>query len=90
LNYELRFSRINLIQVKPAQQSVHLTLGILCVFLGFFYASTESCSQTESTPTPAQVTHAVGKNLTSIYETIIINKQHLITVAIISVVSSGF
>jgi len=30
-------------------------------FLGFICASAESCSQTESTPAPAQVTQAVGR-----------------------------
>lgn len=30
--------------------------GDSAAFLGFFYTSAESCSQTESTPAPAQVT----------------------------------
>jgi len=44
-----------------AEQSVHLTLGILRHFQAFFYAPAFSRSDGVPPPAPAQVTQAVGR-----------------------------
>jgi hypothetical protein len=45
---------------KVAQQSVHLTLGILRTSQAFFYASAFFQSDGFAVPAPAQVTQSVG------------------------------
>ncbi|MFN8414179.1 MAG: hypothetical protein U0Z26_17495 [Anaerolineales bacterium] len=45
---------------KTAQQSVHLTLGILAKISGIFHALAFFWLDGFAVPTPAQVTHAVG------------------------------
>jgi len=46
--------------VKSAQQSVHLTLGILRTSQAVFYALSFFWSDGFAVPTPAQVTQTVG------------------------------
>jgi hypothetical protein len=45
----------------PAQQSVHLTLGILAKSQAFFYASAFFWLDGFAVPAPAQVTQTVGQ-----------------------------
>jgi len=48
---------------KAAQQSVHLTLGILRTSQAFFYALAFFQLDGFAVPTPAQVTHTVGRHV---------------------------
>ena len=53
-------SVISLAERKVAQQSVHLTLGILRQSQAFFYALAFFQSDGFAVPAPAQVTQTVG------------------------------
>ncbi|MBK9208531.1 MAG: hypothetical protein IPL71_09590 [Anaerolineales bacterium] len=50
----------SLAQQKNAQQSVHLTLGILAAFQAVFYALSFFWLDGFAVPAPAQVTQTVG------------------------------
>jgi hypothetical protein len=54
------FSTIVLVSVKVAQQSVHLTLGILRQSQAVFYALSFFWLDGFAVPAPAQVTQTVG------------------------------
>jgi len=57
------FQAGNLALREIAQQSVHLTLGILRQSQAVFYAFSFSQLDGFAVPAPAQVTQSVGKNL---------------------------
>ncbi len=54
---------------KNAQQSVHLTLGILRKSQAFSYAFSFFCLDGFAVPAPAQVTQTVGMPLAKFYMT---------------------
>jgi hypothetical protein len=57
------FLPMSLAQVTPAQQSVHLTLGILPQSQAVFYALSFFWLDGFAVPAPAQVTQTVGTPL---------------------------
>ena len=61
LKLETYFQKCGLDRRENAQQSVHLTLGILARFQAFFYASAFSQSDGVPPPDPARVTQTVGR-----------------------------
>ena len=55
-------------RLKTAQQSVHLTLGILRQSQAVFYALSFSWLDGFAVPTPAQVTQTVGRSLAQLFK----------------------